>query len=229
MISNNAKIPYLRVIFDNMISIDEIPLFRGAIINKVSQELSLFHNHNGEGFYYRYPLIQYKRIGGKAAIFCVGQGTESIANFFSQPDFSVRMGERDDVLSVESIIANQWLLQVWDGEFRYSIRKWLPFNKKNYDLYQMEDSLIKRTQQLEKILKGNILSMSSGLNHYIEKQIEAKIVNYDDSHVYSFKGIGMQGIDAVFTTNVYMPDYIGVGKGVSLGFGMIKTITANNQ
>ena len=85
----------------------------------------------------------------------------------------------------------------------------------------MEDSLIKRTQQLEKILKGNILSMSSGLNHYKEKQIEAKIVNYDDSHVYSFKGIGMQGIDAVFTTNVYMPDYIGVGKGVSLGFGMI--------
>ena len=229
MIINNTKIPYLRIIFDNMISIDEIPLFRGAIINKVSQELSLFHNHNGDGFYYRYPLIQYKRIGGKAAIFCVGQGTECIANFFSQPDFSVRLGERDYTLSVESIIANQWLLQVWDGEFRYSIRKWLPFNKKNYNSYLQEDSLIIRAQQLENILKGNILSMCSGLNHYLEKQIETKIVNYDDSHVYPFKGIGMQGVDAEFTTNVYMPDFIGLGKGVSLGFGMIKTITTKNQ
>ena len=54
------NIRILHVIFDSNIMPYEVPAFRGAIIKKVGQENILFHNHlNGNGFLYKYPLIQY--------------------------------------------------------------------------------------------------------------------------------------------------------------------------
>ena len=38
---------------------------------------------------------------------------------------------------------------------------------------------------------------------------------------YKFKNVNMLGFDVVFSTNVSLPQYVGLGKGVSLGFGMI--------
>ena len=56
--------------FKNEISLLEIPFFRGAILHALHGEANvLFHNHVDESsFRYSYPLIQYKRIQGKAAI-----------------------------------------------------------------------------------------------------------------------------------------------------------------
>lgn len=61
----------------------EIPLFRGAIIEAASDcNCLLFHNHQGDGFRYGYPLIQYKCIRGQASLVCVGEGVEEIGAFF---------------------------------------------------------------------------------------------------------------------------------------------------
>ena len=59
----------LTIKFSNHISKEEIPLFRGAVISTLEQNNILFHNHNDDNsLRYSYPLIQYKRIGGCAAI-----------------------------------------------------------------------------------------------------------------------------------------------------------------
>lgn len=56
----------LIIIFDYKLKINEIPLFRGAIIDSTQNDNNLFHNHLDDSKYrYAYPLIQYKRIGGK--------------------------------------------------------------------------------------------------------------------------------------------------------------------
>ena len=60
----------LTVTFDTDISYKEIPLFRGAVLKSMGDKANLlYHNHTGaETFRYSYPLIQYKRLGGKASI-----------------------------------------------------------------------------------------------------------------------------------------------------------------
>ena len=72
--------------FKNEISLLEIPFFRGAILHALHGEANvLFHNHVDESsFRYSYPLIQYKRIQGKAAIVCLKEGTEAIGHFFQK-------------------------------------------------------------------------------------------------------------------------------------------------
>ena len=59
----------LTVQFDANILYKEIPLFRGAVLKSMGDNADLlYHNHTGENtFRYSYPLIQYKRLGGKAA------------------------------------------------------------------------------------------------------------------------------------------------------------------
>ena len=69
-----TKIKTLTIQFDTPLRRSEIPLFRGAIIAAIPSSNILFHNHDGTSLRYSYPLIQYKRIGGRAAITCIGKG-----------------------------------------------------------------------------------------------------------------------------------------------------------
>lgn len=223
------RIPTLLICFENELALAELPLFRGAVASKVPPQLVLFHNHEGNSLRYRYPLIQYKRIGGKAAILCLGDGTDEISEFFEAGNLDFHIGNRDEAYKVERMAAGQWLLQVWNTEFTYTIRKWLPFNSENYAAYQQLTGLAERATMLEHILVGNMLSMCTGLGVHLEKQITCTIRTLSEPRLYRFKGVKMQGVDVVFRTNLYMPDYVGLGKGVSHGFGMIHRAREGKQ
>ena len=214
----------LTIRFENEIFFKEIPAFRGAIISKVPADITLFHNHIDDGLRYRYPLIQYQRINGKAAIICIGDGTEAIGNFFAGADFNLNIGTRQENFTIEQVKAEQWIVQVWDNTFNYTIRKWLPFNSENYKEFSALEGIVEKTAKLEKLLIGNILSMCTGLNVHLEKEISCKITDILDSKIYTFKGVKMQSFDVSFKSNVYLHDYIGIGKGVSHGFGVVKQI-----
>ena len=62
------KINLLYIRFHDALRSNELEMFRGAVLSKLSGDSTLFHNHVGENFRYSYPLIQYKRLFGKAAI-----------------------------------------------------------------------------------------------------------------------------------------------------------------
>ena len=219
-----TKIPYLTILYKNDLKSYEVPAFRGAIISKIPNEFTLFHNHVGDGFRFSYPLIQYKRIGGKAALFCIGEGTREIARFFAGADFRLRIGEREETFSVDNVWANQWVLQTWNDSFLYSLHRWLPLNKTNYELYTAAEGIVERTRILESVLTGNLLSMSKGLGHFFESPVSCTITGIDNARIYTHKGVQMQGFDICFKTNVYLPDFIGLGKGASMGFGTVKSV-----
>lgn len=216
-----CRIPTLLICFENELALTEVSLFRGAVASKVPPQLVLFHNHEGDSLRYRYPLIQYKRIGGKAAILCLGEGTAAISSFFLQQDLHLRIGSREEDFNAAHVVAVQWLLQTWQSDFEYTLRKWLPFNQANYATYQKLESLADRVHLLEKILTGNMLSMCTGLGVHIDREITCHITDLLEQRIYTFKGVKMQGFDVVFRSNLFLADYIGLGKGVSHAFGVV--------
>ena len=224
-----THIPILNIIFKNELKQHEIPAFRGTIISKVPAEVTLFHNHIDAGFRYRYPLIQYKRIGGKAAIVCIGEGTDAIGNFFANADFDLQIGTRTEHYEVEKVDAQRVIIQPWQTEFRYTLRKWLPLNQENYAQYQTLEGVAAKALFLQKILVGNILSMCTGLGIHLEEKISCEVTSLSDMRIYKYKGVRMAGFDIEFKTNISLPDYIGLGKGVSLGFGMVHKIRITND
>ena len=139
----NSSFPLARLInirFDLPIRYEQLPQLRGAIIRVTGKRNDLFHNHGDEAVIYRYPQIQYKRIKGKAALVCLGEGTEAIHNFFFGTNWTIQLGPNEHELSVEEIKATQHRIQTWDHTFNYRMANWLPLNQENYLKYSQAET-----------------------------------------------------------------------------------------
>ena len=213
------------VVFSCTLSDKEVPLFRGAMLHAVQGESTLFHDHIGEGFRYRYPLIQYRPMEGYASVIGLEEGVEAIDRFLAEGDIcKVRIGRRTEPLLVTCIKRLQTTFALTaETEQTYVIRHYLPFNQENYKAYQEMDSLIERYALIEKCIVGNILSLAKSLGVFFDQKVVAKLVAVDNEALYKYKNIKMVGFDLKFKTNVQLPQYIGLGKGVSLGFGEIRS------
>ena len=123
----------LTVTFDTDISYKEIPLFRGAVLKSMGDKANLlYHNHTGaETFRYSYPLIQYKRLGGKASIVCIEEGADAIGQFLSEMTDSIMIGEREVKCNTDRLMPSKLLVQTWQSSFSYQVFRWLPLNKEN--------------------------------------------------------------------------------------------------
>ena len=208
--------------FKNEIKHWEIPLFRGAVIAAVGDnDEILFHNHKGDGFRYAYPLIQYKRIHGKAALVALGEGTETLGIFFSKDKLPMSIGNHSIDLEAENVRANQIRVQLWKTVFTYSLRKWLPLNKENLEVFTKTEGVMARCALLERTLKGNMLSFLKGCGIHIKDELHCTITQLSEPFNVRYKGVNMKGFDVTFRTNLSIPDYIGLGKGVSVGNGIV--------
>ena len=232
-IQQDFKLRFLRVDFDLPIKFQEVSKFRGAIAELVGREEVLFHHHfqdeNGEEkFLYKYPLIQYKRLYGNAAIICLGDAVEEIHKIFeSGNSWKIHLGKREVKLRIHSLRLHEYQLRLLnDGEsYTYTINKWLGLNSENYQKYLKIEGLSARINFLDKILSGNIINFANGMGWQIPTQDQGRFdlqITDLETHVMPFKGETLTAFSVTFKTNLFLPSYIGLGKGVSRGYGMLK-------
>lgn len=224
------KIRVLRVEFDEVLMPYEIEEFRGAIIEKVGRDKTFFNNHLDDTKYkYGYPLIQYKAIGKKPTLMCINDGVDEIHHFFNQKNWDLRLNKRILKLSLYNLHLKQYNVQIWNAMFSYRIKKWLPLNQENYEEFQKLEGISEKVIFLERILIGNILSFAKAIKWTVDKPIKVKITEIENSYILPVKGIKRQAFDLKFISNVSMPDYIGLGKNITLGFGTIKNIRSKEN
>ena len=213
----------LTVITDTEIKQKEVPLFRGAVLKSLGEKADLlFHNHTGENtFRYSYPLIQYKRLNGRAAVVCVEEAVDLIGQFLTETNDKLRIGDREVEWRTSRIQPTRLYVQTWENTFNYHISRWLPLNSKNYQIYQNTEGIIEKVSLLENILKGNLLSMLKGLDIHLEKELLVKITQLSDPYLIYNKGVGMMAFNADFISNLSIPNNLGVGKNASIGCGVV--------
>jgi hypothetical protein len=219
------KIKTLFVQLDNRLNVEEVAKFRAAVIESTDRAHSLFHNHKDENsFHYRYPLIQYKSINRQATLLCLGEGTNAIHYFLGQPNITLRIGEREEELSVDRVDMRQVLLQTWTSDLHYRIDHWQALNQKNYQAWKKleHESLSDQIAFLESILTGNILSACTGLDFRVEERLKVKIKKLRGTKNLRFKGQRILTFNLDFSVNISLPEYIGLGKGASVGFGVLR-------
>ena len=219
------KLPILIVQFSNEITPQEIQLFRGAVIASLNEKDILFHNHSESGVVYRYPRIQYKRIHKKAAIICVKEGIKSIGEFFCADTYNYKIGERDVDMQIETINTNQTDIDFCKEPRRYRLLNWLPLNSENYKEYQEIEGMTHRITFLEEKLIGNLLSFFTEIGFRAEQQIELHITDITGQRLAHYKGVKLMAFDIEFKVNVTLPQYIGLGKSASIGYGTLTRVT----
>ena len=219
------KIRFLKIQFETEIEAYEIPAFRGAVIAKAGKEHIIFHNHlNDREFLYGYPVIQYKRIGKNPGIICIDYGIDEIHHLFNNTNMEIFVGQRPVSLVVKNLQMQQYNLQVWEKHFEYRLYNWLALNQENYEKYQALNDELSQIVFLENILKANIISFAKGVKWDVDKQISLRIDELIKSKIVPYKQQKLLAFDIRFRTNVFLPDFVGLGKGVSLGFGTVSQI-----
>lgn len=216
----------LTVFYNAEISDKEIPLFRGAVLKSLGDKANvLCHNHTGEGtFRYSYPLIQYKRLNGKAAITCVEEGVDLAGQILSELFGTIMIGNREEKCEVAQILPSKDTLQICDTFFVYKLSQWLPLNSKNYEQYQNTEELVEKVKILERVLIGNILSFLKGVNIHLDKHLCIRITDILNQKVISYKDVKLMAFDIKFKANISLPPYIGIGKNASIGNGVLTKI-----
>ena len=222
---NVKKIRILQVQFDTEIKGYEIPAFRGAIIDKVGRENFLFHNHlNDTKYLYSYPKIQYKQINRRPTILCIDDGVDEIHKFFEKKDWELNISGRWLNMKIADLRMNQFTMQVWDKTWKYQITNWVALNQENYKLYQNLQALTEKVEMLQKLLTGNLLSFAKGIDWTVDKPVELQISDLKNIRTTTLKQQKVLAFDIDFSTNIFIPNYIGLGKSVSLGFGVVKAV-----
>ncbi len=217
------EIRILRIIFDYEIETNLIPKFRGAIINKFGKDKILFHNHIGNNFRYSYPLIQYKSLYNYASIISIENGVDETHAIFNKKDFNINIENNNIKLKIKKLSLNQFVIQTNNNKkYKYEITNWAGLNQGNYKKYNEIDEMVKQIEFLEKMLINNIIAFAKGINWQIEERIFVKISSIKKKNIKKIKDVKIQTFTLKFMTNVFLPNYIGLGKFSSIGFGIIK-------
>lgn len=191
---------------------------RGYISNRYIEN-DLLHNHDGNKFIYRYPLVQYKVIDNIPTIIGINEAANIVAKIgLFEDELIIRDVSYD--INKKEINKENIEFGCTDDYIEYEfVTPWIAINQNNRAEYQYGNE-IKKEEILKKILIGNIISMSKGLGYTVGKKLVCWI-NIEEKRV-KLKGITHVGFVGKFKVNFKIPDYLGLGKSVSRGFGTIK-------
>ena len=130
--------------------------FRGNIASKYLDN-PLFHQHlQNSKLAYRYPLIHYIILRGKAIIFGIQAGADEVSRLFSELD-DITIGTEKYHILDKRLNTKVHMFTVTDSQKQYYfVTPWLALNKSNYLKYK-DMNWTARKQLLSRILIGNIL------------------------------------------------------------------------
>lgn len=204
----------------------QIHKMRGFVGN-LFREDDVIHNHDvrtGKPIY-RYPLIQFKMLDKTPAIIAVG---DDAVQGFSK----IFMSLNRIMIDKTEIPVYEKNLRCEESEFGYSqeqivyefVSPWIGLNQKNYRRYAESSDKAEKNLMLRKALVGNLLSMSKSFGYWLGKDQEIRSDVALKEKPVILKGKTLIGFTGAFKCNFIIPDFLGIGKSVSRGFGTVERI-----
>ncbi|MEP9411415.1 MAG: hypothetical protein HRF42_08430 [Candidatus Brocadia sp.] len=181
-----------------------------------------FHGHMGDELIYKHPLIQYKVFGGSVLIVGLKEGAyllkaipklEYLEIYFQKYPI-VKQTTCNDVVPFGLV----------ENMHRYSFATtWIGLNEENYKGYL---ALRKKPKDahalLERILVGNILSMSKSVGYVVKDKVQIKAKLEENEAIEVKDDVELMAFHGEFETNFMIPDFWGIGKFSSRGYGTVR-------
>lgn len=222
----NLKTLYLSLKTAKTVEEDASKL-RGYIASRFKEYPILHHHLEEVGYLYTYPRVQYKILEGTPVILGIEEGGEVLKKI-SGDITELKLGK--SVYKVESIQMTQLNAEFGpcreNHQYRF-LTPWLALNPSNYDKYISITDWKEKKEFLNSILVGNILSMCKSLDYVVTRKLYVHS-RLDEENV-EYKGIPLIGFTGEFRVNFKIPDFFGLGKGVSQGFGVVKNVIQQFQ
>ena len=210
----------IKIECEQPLNFSDVAGIRGFFGNLYAQRPE-FHGHRGSGFVYKHPLIQYKVIDSKGVIIGLKAGAY-LLKAVSKLKYLELHYKKHTILK-QNIYNSLIPFGLTEDMICYDfMTPWIGLNEKNYQIYI---KLQKKTESvntlLERILIGNFLSMSKALDYVVKGKIKTKVRLEENGFVEAKQGIKLLTFRGEFKTNFLIPDFWGVGKFSSRGYGVV--------
>ena len=189
-------------------------------IGREFEKYPILHNHYGKAkFLYSYPLVQYQIINCQASILGIEEGVDVLREIYPNIN-ELRLGDSYYKVEDHLFYEKEYDVNASNKELHYRlVTPWLALNTDNFSKYKQLTDWKERRGMLNRILVGNILSMSKGLGIIVNRRIHLKS-NFKKVSA-DYKNVNMMAFTGEFKVNFKIPDFFGFGKGVSQGFGTV--------
>ena len=192
---------------------------RGFFASKFN-EYALLHQHNTDKFIYNYPLIQYKITHKVPTVIGINEGADVLTEIYDKYN-EIKLNNNIYEIVERSISYKNEEFGLSDKFHTYEFETpWFALNQENFTNKYRRMNPTEQKELLRKTLIGNILSMSKSLGYTVPSQIKCEPDLYPG--VGSMKGVKIVTFKGKFMVNFLIPDYFGLGKSVSRGFGTVK-------
>jgi Cas6b C-terminal domain/Cas6b N-terminal domain len=197
---------------------------RGYFGNLFKEYSPLLHNHlEGGELRYAYPLVQYKVVNDVPMLLGLGEGATLMVQLFLEIKQLDIDGKIYPVYN-KRIAAETAVIGISDKLHTYRFENlWMALNQENYAKFKRYNDDEKQ-DQLNSIATRNILSFFKGFGLHLSQEnrilIDAQVSEYETQ----FKNTIMSAFKGKLVTNAILPNFIGLGKSVSRGFGVLRKI-----
>jgi Cas6b C-terminal domain/Cas6b N-terminal domain len=213
----------LHLCFDLPLERRDIAGFRASVARAAGLEQDLFHNHRAEGgVAYRYPQVMYRSEKGLAAIVGIDEGADAIFDWYARCGGYLLWNDVEHPLRVIQLHLREHALRYHPTPRLYRLAQWLPFNQQHYREWSDLPDLAPRIAALDRLLVAHILTFCRAVNWRLPQRLEASVTTIGASYRTRLMGNDMMAFDLTFRSNLVLPGWIGLGRGVSHGFGVCK-------
>ncbi len=208
------------------LALEDLEAFRGAIAASAGLDNELFHNHDNsrDNYHYRYPLIQYHCTEGKAGIIGIGAGADAVAEWAAHYRGKLHIQGAWQAAPIVEFQSSSEPIQTTDEWHTFRISDWVALNEKNYAEWRKTDRLVDQLVLLESAFTAHVMAFARGVNWFVDRRLVAELTDYHGCQWHQRRGADLLAFDATFRIQAQLPDGIGLGKGVSIGFGKVMKV-----
>ncbi|MDD5582717.1 MAG: CRISPR-associated endonuclease Cas6 [Candidatus Marinimicrobia bacterium] len=167
----------------------------------------------------QYPRIHFTLLDEKPMIVSMNEAIETTDSFVNQWDAFQIKGQTWHIQSVE-IFHDYTRFEKTNAQYIYRfLTPWIGLNRQNFVHYKYLYAW-ERTAFLNKMLSQNILFLMNDFGYQLTFKISCKIRLHGLTPT-QHPEISMGYFTGGFQSNIYLPDYLAMGCGISRGFGTI--------
>jgi len=184
-------------------------------------DIAVLHNHNGTSFDYRSPRVRYLVIERIPHLVSFDDGLEIVEQIYHEQAI-LRCGQKIYQVTGTELQDTHDDAGICGDLYHYqSQTPWLALNEDNYERYMEIRGVVERRAMLERIMAANMLALAKNIELDVQEKIMVKLLRFDEVRLKAGR-TPMLGLSAEFVTNFRIPAFVGVGKMVSKGFGLME-------
>ncbi len=227
MTINNSNIQYISIALTTDKPVRKTPYqVKGSIMKKYPKSDIVPMLNGSYRKKYLYPRVQVKILNEKIYFLGIGEGVNPVKRLIKNLkilDFGNITFDIKEIVSSENGVFKQ-TNEIHKYKF---ITPWVALNKSNSRIYLKTPNNNKRSF-LNKLLGKNLIFLSKEFNIELGCNILTD-VDLDINSLDNCKETKDLGFEGYFFTNFILPNFIGLGNGITRGYGSFQYVTEVNK